>query len=176
MSGEDQSPLDPHSSQHPKPEWEWNCPGPPDPYSRQFLVCCVSGDRMGPARSSFQPKSTPDRNMCGTSSIRQFWCGTVQQNFLQRGKQEDPHEVKKQLLKGIQEIRSKIISKVRKQMITIMKAVLSISKEYSDKKIHENRKMMESLNQQYKKEMESMKQIQSDIQEVKPSVTSWKTI
>ena len=56
-------------------------------------------------------------------------------------------------------------------MITIMKEVLTDSKEDTEK-IQEV-KMMESLNRQHRKVIECMKQIQSVIQKTKTSITSW---
>ena len=49
----------------------------------------------------------------------------------------------------------------------------STTNEDIDKKLEENRKMMTSLMEQYRKELDHMKQFQRDIQENKISITSW---
>lgn len=51
-----------------------------------------------------------------------------------------------------------------------MKDMLRDSRAYTNKNIEKLREMMEAMNDQYRKEMESMKPVQTDIQEINNSI------
>lgn len=83
-------------------------------------------------------------------------------------------QVGEQLHKSRKENRTEIISVLERERITIMTDFNTI-KEDIDKKLEENRKMMDSLTEQYRKDIDRMKQFQRDIQENKTSITSWQS-
>lgn len=110
---------------------------------------------------------TPIRTSPGESNIGE--CG----NHMPEIAEMIAMEVKKQLHKAIEEMRSEIISQAKSEMTRIMKEMLKKSEEEIYKKIEEQRQESEAFNEKYKKDLEHMNQILRDIQENKAATESY---
>ena len=84
-------------------------------------------------------------------------------------------DIKRYLRDLVDELKTEILNQVKQDMSRVIKEMLSgsISQDDTDGRREEHKKRRETFDKEYKENIEYMKQIQRDYQEIKNSIESW---
>ena len=84
-------------------------------------------------------------------------------------------DIKRYLRDLVDKLKTEILNQVKQDMSRVIKEMLSgnISQDVTDRRREEKKKRRETFNKEYKENIEYMKQIQRDYQEIKNSIESW---